>query len=131
MTDIRGIKIPILPLQLLVYTPKGNIAVVGNYLKSSGLILNNPASPYDMPRLTNYHYFNPHHDIVSSQPLMASNPLNLVPRDHSRWATPTSISKTVDVQRNQVDELFKNLKDGDDLIETEPCKYRYYTMSLS
>lgn len=29
--------------------------------------------------------------------------------------------KSVEVQRSQVDELFKSLKDGDELAETEPC----------
>lgn len=28
--------------------------------------------------------------------------------------------KSVEVQRSQVDELFKSLKDGDELVETEP-----------
>lgn len=28
--------------------------------------------------------------------------------------------KSVEVQRSQVDELFKSLKDGDELAETEP-----------
>jgi hypothetical protein len=33
--------------------------------------------------------------------------------------TPT---KSVEIQRGQIDELFKNLKDGDGLMETDPCK---------
>ncbi|KAF8973576.1 SNF2 family N-terminal domain-containing protein [Flammula alnicola] len=114
--------LPILPLQMLVYTPKGNIVVVGNYLRQSSLFLQDPASPYDMHRLTNYHYFNPHHDLLDGQhrPIMAANTLSLIPRDQSRWTTPTSTGKSVEVQRSQVDELFKSLKDGDELAETEP-----------
>jgi hypothetical protein len=38
----------------------------------------------------------------------------------SRWSTPTSLGKTVEVQRAQVDELFKNLRGGEELEETEP-----------
>ncbi len=41
-------------------------------------------------------------------------------RDQSRWSTPNSSGKSVEVQRSQVDELFKTLKDGDELAETEP-----------
>lgn len=31
--------------------------------------------------------------------------------------------KSVEVQRSQVDELFKSLKDGDELVETEPSEF--------
>ncbi|KAH9486582.1 Helicase-like transcription factor CHR28 [Psilocybe cubensis] len=110
--------LPILPLQMLVYTPKGNIPVVGNYLRQSNLILDHPAAPQDMQRITNYHYFNPHH--LHHDSLRNSNS-NIFPnRDHSRWTTPASSGKSVEVQRSQVDELFKTLKDGDGLAETEP-----------
>ena len=37
----------------------------------------------------------------------------------TRLATPVS-GKTVEVQRAQVDELFKNLRGGEELEETEP-----------
>ncbi|KDR85370.1 hypothetical protein GALMADRAFT_355560 [Galerina marginata CBS 339.88] len=114
--------LPILPLQMLVYTPKGNIPVVGNYLRQSNLILDHPVPPYDVQRLTNYHYFNPHDDLTDRRrALLVSNSLNLLPqRDHTRWSTPNSSGKSVEVQRSQVDELFKTLKDGDGLLETEP-----------
>lgn len=115
-------QLPILPLQMLVYTPKGNITVVGNYLSQSNLILSDPAPPCDMHRFTHYHYFNPHHGLVDTlnRPIMATNSLNVASRDHSRWSTPNSSGKSVEVQRSQVDELFKTLKDGDELAETEP-----------
>jgi SWI/SNF-related matrix-associated actin-dependent regulator of chromatin subfamily A3 len=76
-----------------------------------------------MQRLANYHYFNPHtplggHDDV----IMAFNSLTSPPeRDHSRWTTPIVNGKNIDIQRSQVDELFKSLKDEDELVETEPC----------
>lgn len=35
-----------------------------------------------------------------------------------RWNTVSG--KSVEVQRNQVDELFKSLRDGEELAETEP-----------
>lgn len=33
------------------------------------------------------------------------------------------VGKSVEVQRSQVDELFKSLKDGDELEETEPSLF--------
>jgi SWI/SNF-related matrix-associated actin-dependent regulator of chromatin subfamily A3 len=41
----------------------------------------------------------------------------------SRWSTPVPGGKTVEVQRAQVDELFKNLRGGEELEETEPRAY--------
>ncbi|KAF9566150.1 hypothetical protein CPC08DRAFT_683038 [Agrocybe pediades] len=115
--------LPILPLQMLVYTPKGNIPVVGNYLQQSSLLLDNPASPYDMQRLTNYHYYNPHHHLLDGRrPMIMTAGLGILhQRDHSRWTTPNSSGKSVEVQRSQVDELFKTLKNGEELAETEPA----------
>ncbi len=74
-TELILEQLPILPLQMLVYTPKGNIAVVGNYLSQSNLILSDPAPPCDMHRYTHYHYFNPHHGLVDTlnRPIMATN----------------------------------------------------------
>lgn len=40
--------------------------------------------------------------------------------NNTRWSTPAMAGKSVEVQRSQVDELFKSLKDGDELVETEP-----------
>ena len=122
---MRLFKLPILSLQMLVYTPKGNVPVVGNYLKQCNLFLGEPSLSYGMQRLANYHYFNPHtpsggrDDII-----MAFNSLTSPERDHSRWTTPIINGKNIDVQRSQVDELFKSLKDEDGLVETEPCTFR-------
>ncbi|KAF8167732.1 SNF2 family DNA-dependent ATPase [Crassisporium funariophilum] len=115
--------LPILPLQMLVYTPKGNVPVVGNYLQQCSLLLDHPSPGCDMQRLAHYHYYNPHNPPPGgfNRAIMASNRMNIVPeRDNSRWTTPAMTGKSVEVQRNQVDELFKNLKDGDGLLETEP-----------
>ncbi|KAF8898921.1 SNF2 family DNA-dependent ATPase [Infundibulicybe gibba] len=115
--------LPILPLQMLVYTPKGNIPVVGNYLHQCGLLLDHPSS-YDSSRFSNYHYHNPHNPPPGghSRAILASNRLGCVPTGaHMRWSAPAMAGKSVEVQRSQVDELFKSLKDGDELMETEPC----------
>ena len=112
-----------LPLQLLVYTPKGNVPVVGNYLKQCNLFLGEPSLSYGMQRLANYHYFNPHTPSGGRDDvIMAFNSLTSPPeREHSRWTTPIVNGKSIDIQRSQVDELFKSLKDEDGLVETEPC----------
>jgi SWI/SNF-related matrix-associated actin-dependent regulator of chromatin subfamily A3 len=117
---------------MLVYTPKGNIPVVGNYLQSTGLLLDHPSPPYDVHRLANYHYHNPHNPPPGghSRTIHASNRLVYGPAgNNSRWSTPAMTGKSVEVQRSQVDELFKSLKDGDELAETEPCASCFHTIS--
>jgi SWI/SNF-related matrix-associated actin-dependent regulator of chromatin subfamily A3 len=37
-----------------------------------------------------------------------------------RWTAPAVPGKSVEVQRSQMDDLFKSLRDGDELTETEP-----------
>lgn len=94
---------------MLVYTPKGNIDVVGKYLFQCQLYLEAPSPPHDHPRVRNYHYFNPHPQL----------PRPAVILDSSRWAT--AAGKSVEVQRSQVDEIFNTLKDEDvELDDTEP-----------
>ncbi|KAG6821357.1 hypothetical protein H0H93_014154 [Arthromyces matolae] len=115
------IKLPILPLQMLVYTPKGNIPVVGDYLRQVPLLLDHPTLPYDIQRLSNFHYHNPHNPPPGghNRPIMAQNrlygpPSGIVPR----WTGPAISGRSVEVQRTQVEEIFKNFRE-DDLIETE------------
>ena len=37
-----------------------------------------------------------------------------------RWTAPAIAGKSVEVQRSQMDDLFKSLRSGDELTETEP-----------
>lgn len=96
-----------------MYTPKGNIPVVGNFLQQCGLLLDHPSPTFDIKLIAHYHYFNPHNPPPGGHASRSAH------RD-MRWSTPSNPGKSVEVQRNQVDDLFKNLKDGDDLPETEP-----------
>lgn len=112
---------PILPLQMLVYTPKGNITVVGNYLYQCGLYLDHPS---DLQKLANCHYYNPHNPPPGG--FRQASVCGRVPYagpagSSSRWGTPAVSGKTLEIQRSQVDELFKSLKSGDELAETEPA----------
>ncbi|KAI0307676.1 SNF2 family N-terminal domain-containing protein [Multifurca ochricompacta] len=111
--------LPVLPLEVLIFTPKGNITVVGNFLRQSGLLLEHPLS---IPTHVLYH--NPHYPppggharaLMTGSRTDYSGPAG----NSSRWPTPTVSGKTVEVQRAQVDELFKNLRGGEELEETEP-----------
>nr|GAT47839.1 SNF2 family DNA-dependent ATPase [Mycena chlorophos] len=111
--------LPILPMKALVFTPKGNIPVVGNYLRQCGLMLEHPSHPFDMYHLImqNQHYSNPHNPPPGGHRAHAQQ---MFPPQPSRWTTPQVAGKSVEVQRSQVDELFKSLKGGDELTETEP-----------
>ncbi|KAF5374992.1 hypothetical protein D9758_000446 [Tetrapyrgos nigripes] len=113
-------RIPILPLKMLIYTPKGNIAVVGNFLQQCHLLLDHPSISYDM-RMSPY-YFNPHNPPPGgfSQVVHAHDRLSNYVMNNNRWTAPAVSGKSVEVQRSQVDELFKSLKSGDELPETEP-----------
>ncbi|KAH7910699.1 SNF2 family N-terminal domain-containing protein [Hygrophoropsis aurantiaca] len=120
----RGLpNLPILPLQMLVYTPKGNIPVVGSYLQQCGLYLDHPSPSYDVNRRGNYHYCNPHNPPPGGhRPSQSNRPGYAGPGGmSSRWNTPAISGKTLEVQRSQVDELFKSLKGGDELSQTEPA----------
>lgn len=113
---------------MLVYTPKGNITVVGNYLQQCNLLLDHPSPPYDDCRLTTYSYYNPHNPPPGghARPLMLNNRLyGPSGGSPSRWSEP-AIGKSQDVQRTQIDELFKHMKDGVELSETEPSKGSYH-----
>ncbi|KZT75059.1 hypothetical protein DAEQUDRAFT_660022 [Daedalea quercina L-15889] len=119
----RGMpNLPILPLHLLVYTPKGNIAVVSSYLQQSGLLLDHPTLPADVQRALSQYYYNPHnpppggHNSNNNQ----AGRMGYSGPGGNRWATPGVSGKSVEIQRSQVDELFKSLRDGDELLESDP-----------
>lgn len=121
---------------MIVYTPKGNIPVVGNYLHQSGLFLDHPTLPADVHRLMTQYYFNPHNPPPGghARALGANGRLGYVGPGGSssgRWTTPAVAGKSVEVQRSQVDELFKSLKSGDELEETESRKSPTRRMSVS
>lgn len=118
---------PILNLYLLLFTPKGNIHIVSQYLQNSRLMLDHPAPPFDLntPLLVGVFYSNPHNPPPGGfgQSGAFARPLYGVPGrtawGGSRWSGVAPNAKNVEVQRSQVDEVFKNLKSGDELEETE------------
>ena len=119
-------QLPCIPLTLLVYTPKGNITVVANYLHQNGLFLDHPTVPSDIQRIRTQFYFNPHNPPPGGHKaaLGANARLGYMGPGGNTAARWNQVSgKSVEVQRSQVDELFKSLRDGDELEETEAREY--------
>ncbi|KAJ4485943.1 SNF2 family N-terminal domain-containing protein [Lentinula aciculospora] len=112
--------LPILPLQMIVFTPKGNIHVVGPFMYKNNLMLDHPTPPYDLQKYGPLYYMNPHSPPAGghNQVLHVNNRL-FSTNNASRWTNPQVSAKSVEVQRSQVDEVFKSIKGGDQLPETE------------
>jgi SWI/SNF-related matrix-associated actin-dependent regulator of chromatin subfamily A3 len=76
------------------------------------------------------HYYNPHNPPPGGHArALLPNPANRVGYAQgpgSRWGSPTVNGKSVEVQRSQAEELFKSLRSGDELEETEPCTWCRY-----
>ncbi|TFY83401.1 hypothetical protein EWM64_g616 [Hericium alpestre] len=121
----RGMpNLPILPLEMLVFTPKGNISVVGNYLRQSCLYLDHPHLIAE-GRLCSQPYYNPHNPPPGgfNRNGMGPNRMGYTGPGGSsqgKWTAQAVSGKSVEVQRSQVDDLFKSLRGGDELEETEP-----------
>ena len=97
---------------MLVFTPKGNIPIVSQYLKAKNLLLDHPR-----PQKCNFPYYNPHHP-----PPQGWGQQGLLSAGQSRWTTQVS-GKSVEVQRSQAEELFKSLQSGDELPECDAREY--------
>ena len=107
---------------MLVFTPKGNIPVVAGVLQKHGLFLDHPSHIFAASQYNTGFYMNPHNPPPGGHRavLGANNRFGYVgPGGNSaaRW-NPGVSGKSVEVQRSQVDELFKSLRDGDELEET-------------
>ncbi|KAL0580823.1 hypothetical protein V5O48_001199 [Marasmius crinis-equi] len=105
--------IPVLPLLMLVFTPKGNVPTVGNHLFSNRSLLDHPKHAEDIYFLRDKPYHNPH----NPPPGGYNNVQPVLPPP--RWNTPAVASKSVDVQRSQMDDMFETL-DNTKVAETEP-----------
>ncbi|KAI0830531.1 SNF2 family N-terminal domain-containing protein [Trametes gibbosa] len=122
----RNRNLPILQMQMLVYTPKGNIPVVSAYMQQHGLLLDHPSLPADIEHVNSTYYYNPHNPPPGGHtpPVLpvSGRPGYMGPGGNAyrSWSSPAVSGKSIEVQRSQVDELFKSLKGGDELDETEP-----------
>lgn len=111
-----------LPLNLLLFTLEHNVQLVSNTLHGSNLFLDHPAS-YDPDKHSGYLYRNPHNPApgVSGRAserkrTQMTNGLQGIGIGYSG----DRVMKTVEVQREQVKNVFDNLKSGMDLEELEP-----------
>ncbi|ELU38809.1 HIRAN domain-containing protein [Rhizoctonia solani AG-1 IA] len=115
---VKGSENPsILPLKILLFTPKGNIPTISQHLSGQSLYLEHPCIPYNpADHRDNPPYENPHNPPPGGY-RMRNNIGSSAPGrwNHSTTATGTS----VEVQRSQVDEVFKSLMSGDDLDQNE------------
>ncbi|EIW64254.1 uncharacterized protein TRAVEDRAFT_33062 [Trametes versicolor FP-101664 SS1] len=118
----RSHTLPMVQLQMLVYTPKGNIPVVSAYMQQHGLLLDHPSLPSDIDHVSNTYYCNPHNPPPGghNRAPVINRPGYMGPGSHRSWSSPAVSGKSIEVQRSQVDELFKSLKGGDELDETDP-----------
>ncbi|EJD03691.1 uncharacterized protein FOMMEDRAFT_19080 [Fomitiporia mediterranea MF3/22] len=120
----RGVpNLPILPLQMLIHTPNGNIPIVARYLQQSGLLLDHPTDVWDQTRLEALHYLNPHNPPPGGHARtfnIGSSRIGQAGLGGGGWSSPAVSGKSVEVQRSQVDEVFKNMRSEDELEETEP-----------
>ncbi|KAJ8509434.1 hypothetical protein ONZ45_g8403 [Pleurotus djamor] len=106
--------LPIFPLQMLVYTPKGNIPHVAKYLEQCRLMLDHPSSSFDYHRIAKCPYYNPH-----NPPPGGYNQAHLAKLGYADNRSSSMVGRSVEVQRSQAEQLFKTMKDGEDLAETE------------
>lgn len=90
---------------------------MANYLHSRGLFLDHPSLPSDIQRLRTQYYHNPHNPPPGGHRQTLINYPGNGGNGMGRW---DRMGKSVEVQRSQVDELFKSMKDGDELPETDP-----------
>ncbi|KAG9098137.1 hypothetical protein FS749_004591 [Ceratobasidium sp. UAMH 11750] len=116
---LKGSENPsILPLKILLFTPRGNVPTISQHLSSASLLLEHPSVPYNpADHRDNPPYENPHNPPPGGYRMRSSLGSTSAPGrwNHAGTATGTS----VEVQRSQVDEVFKSLMSGDDLEQSE------------
>ena len=117
-------KLPILPLQMLVHTPNGNIPIVAKYLQQHGLLLDHPSSSWEPDRISHMLYLNPHNPPPGghARSFNSSTRPGYPGPGGNRWVAQQVSGKSVEVQRNQVDEVFKIITNGEELEETDAGK---------
>ncbi|KZT54699.1 hypothetical protein CALCODRAFT_519207 [Calocera cornea HHB12733] len=108
-----------LPLYVLVFTLPPNVPVIADLFIKANLYLDNPAE-YSPALHHGAVLRNPHNPPPGGWAARYRQPLGLVGPGAVQPPVYQSAQKTVEVQRGQVDELFKSLRSGSDLRETDP-----------
>lgn len=112
---------------VLVFTLPSNIMFIANHLASNHCYLVDPMPDYDPSRHNESRYDNAHKDYYIPPQHITQLPFGINP-----WAGPAGMilgptkANQIEVQREQVDEVFKSLKDDMKLAESEPGESRKF-----
>ena len=82
-------------------------------------------------RVKQFLYSNPHNPPPGGHARMfdpSQGRLGYAGPGGNRWNAPAVAGKSVEVQRSQVDDLFKSMIDTDHLAEYEPGKLCFYCL---
>jgi hypothetical protein len=104
-----------LPINLLLFVRPYNIAFVSNTLADASIYLDHPKQ-YDPAHHSNYRYSNPHNPAGGER---RRTQMTTGLAGGSGLSAGVQVSKSVDVQRQQVEDLIQNLKSGVDVDEAE------------
>lgn len=112
-----------LPMQLLIYAHPSHVQHVSLHLQSNSVFLEHPSS-YEPSMHCDCRYSNPHNPYMrSGEERRRRDLLNGLAGGFG--GRPYGAAKSVDVQREQVEEVFKNLTSGVDLQEVEPGPFPF------
>ncbi|QRV83537.1 hypothetical protein RhiJN_11553 [Ceratobasidium sp. AG-Ba] len=117
---LKGSENPsILPLKILLFTPRGNVPTISQHLSNAALLLEHPSIPYNpAEHRDNPPYENPHNPPPGGYRMRST--LGTSSAAPGRWShAGTATGTSVEVQRSQVEEVFKSLMSGDDLEQSE------------
>ncbi|QRW12247.1 hypothetical protein RhiLY_11246 [Ceratobasidium sp. AG-Ba] len=117
---LKGSENPsILPLKILLFTPRGNVPTISQHLSNAALLLEHPSVPYNpAEHRDNPPYENPHNPPPGGYRMRST--LGTTAAAPGRWShAGTATGTSVEVQRSQVEEVFKSLMSGDDLEQSE------------
>ena len=103
---------------------------MSQYLQQKGLYLDHPTLPADIQRLAGQYYYNPHNPPPGGHNRDLSGRLAATGMG-GRWSAPYVSGKSMEVQRSQIDELFRSLQSGEELEETERRTFLIIPLSLS
>ena len=105
-------------LNILSFTLPSNVTCIADYLANANQFLDHPL-PYYIPEnhFDSPIYYNPHNPPVEGFRAMRKNRLDAM---MGRGAMQQQQQKTIDIQRDQVDQVFMALPSHDDLPETDP-----------
>jgi SWI/SNF-related matrix-associated actin-dependent regulator of chromatin subfamily A3 len=107
-----------IPLQLLLFSRQPYVQQVGAALERNASFLEHPAS-YDPGMHGGASYLNPHNPLAGAQEAERRR-RELLTGLNGGYSGRLYGGRSVEVQREQVDQISNNIRSGVDLDETEP-----------